>query len=403
MAYRLTGSIQHYAWGGYEYIPQLLHRPNEGHRPWAEYWLGAHDKSPSMVRVEDGGHVPLPELIRLDPARMLGPEVARRFGRLPFLLKVLDVRDMLSIQVHPSKREAEKGFAAEDRAGIPRDAPDRNYRDDNHKPEMMVALSEFYLLHGFRPPAELRQVLLGVPELRGLERLFDAEGYAGLYRQVMQWPQDRVTGLLRPLLERLLPAYRQGLLDKTQPDFWAARAVDSGISDLDQPDRGIFSIYFFNIVRLSPGEGIFQAAGIPHAYLEGQNVELMANSDNVLRGGLTPKHVDLEELLKHVRLDGVHPDVWRPGAGSADFPTPVPDFALSKIALDNNQSIDYQSLGPEIILVLSGRAAFRGLPSAGEELLAQGEALFIGCGEKYVLCASEKSLIFKASVPVREM
>src|SRR5450631_206795 len=172
--FRLNGKVQHYAWGGHSYLPHLLSMPDKDGRPFAEYWLGAHDNAPSelLFTPPPGSEkswtlsVKLNDYIREWPGDLLGTAVAQRFGRLPYLLKILDVRDMLSIQVHPSKEHAEKEFEEENKKGIPLNAPDRNYKDDNHKPELMVALSDFWLLHGFRPANELVSILQQTPELR---------------------------------------------------------------------------------------------------------------------------------------------------------------------------------------------------------------------------------------------
>ncbi|TAN13899.1 MAG: mannose-6-phosphate isomerase, class I [Chitinophagaceae bacterium] len=403
MAFRITGKIQHYAWGGYDFIPHLLHIQNASHQPFAEYWLGAHDKASAEVALDDKTLQPLNQLIKSSPEKFLGEKITKTFGRLPFLFKVLDVKDMLSIQVHPTKEEAEKGFARENAAGIPVDAPHRNYKDDNHKPEMMAALSEFYLLHGFRQEDSLRGILNNTPELRSLYSYFDKKGYEALYAHVMNMPSFRSNELLQPLLNRVLPLYKQKQLSKESPDFWAARAVDSHLTNPEHPDKGIFSIYFFNLVHLYPGEGIFQAAGVPHAYLEGQNVELMANSDNVLRGGLTPKHVDVSELLKHIRFEGIKPAVIQnisPGKNDIQYPSSAPDFSLSKLVLNNLQHIDNQSMSPEIILVITGEIS---LSANTETALKSGESAYILPGETYRITSIGKSLIYKASVPVQEM
>lgn len=403
MAYKLTGKIQHYAWGGYDYIPHLLHIENSKHQPFAEYWLGAHDKASSEMWLNGNSHQPLNQLIKEDPEKFLGENTSTIFGRLPFLFKILDVKEMLSIQVHPSKGEAEKGFARENEAGIPLDAPQRNYKDDNHKPEMMAALSEFYLLHGFRKEKSLLEILNKTPELRSLAGYVEKKGYEALYAHVMNMPQIRVNEMLQPLLKRVLPFYKKGKSAKSSPDFWAARAVDSEITHLENPDKGIFSIYFFNLVHLHPGEGIFQAAGIPHAYLEGQNVELMANSDNVLRGGLTPKHVDVEELLKHTRFEGIEPAVLKeiPDKNKwIQYPSGIRDFSLSKIEIDASNDIGNQSISPEIILVVSGEIS---LSSGNDFALKAGEAAYILPGETYKISSISNSLVYKASVPVQEM
>lgn len=403
MAFKLTGKIQHYGWGGYDYIPRLLHQSNPDHQPFAEYWMGAHERAPALVWVTEEKSIPLDELITSDPGKYLGAKTEASFGRLPFLFKVLDVRDMLSIQVHPTKEEAETGFARENAAGIPLDAPQRNYKDNNHKPEMMVALSEFYLLHGFRPDASLRQTLDTVPELRSLLPYYDKKGYAALYSHVMNMPQFRANEILNPLLNRLLPAYLQGKIAKHTPDFWAARVLASGMTNLDSPDRGIFSIYFFNLVKMAPGEGIFQAAGIPHAYLEGQNVELMANSDNVLRGGLTAKHVAVEELLRHTRFEGIEPAIIRVAEasnGRSAYPSPVSDFILTKIENKKGCTIDNQSDSIEISLILSGKISVASTRSFD---LEEGEAFVSFPGERTQWHTSDNTLIYKASVPVSQL
>lgn len=399
MAYKLVGKVQHYAWGGYQFIPRLLHEPNPDHQPFAEYWLGAHEKAPSLVEITGDKPVPLDKYIQCNPEKYLGGPTQTAFGRLPYLLKILDVRDMLSIQVHPTREEARAGFARENAQGIPLDAPNRNYKDDNHKPEMMVALSEFYLLHGFREDGSLREILQATPELTSLIAYYEKRGYQALYSHVMNMPQLRVNEILQPLLNRVLPSYLQGKIARQHPDFWAGRALASGMTTLDSPDRGLFSVYLFNLVRMEPGEGIFQAAGIPHAYLEGQNVELMANSDNVLRGGLTPKHVAVEELLKHTRFEGIRPAVLRPSEGDpsrADYPAPVSDFALTKIQLGKGEYIDNQSESMEISILLSGALT---LSSDTSLSLVAGEA-FLGIpGENVRWEASAPTTVFKASVP----
>lgn len=314
--YRLSGKVQHYAWGGKEYLPWLLGKDNHHHQPFAEYWMGVHAGAPSRVWLSDNAHTGLPELIRSEPRRYLGQDVMNRFGNLPFLLKVLDVKGMLSIQVHPTKAGAEEGFTRENAAGVAMDAPHRNYKDDNHKPEVMVALGEFWLLHGFLPEELLRKRLENTPELEFLLPVFEASGYAGLYRYIMELPEEGVDKALAPLAQRVYPLYEAGRLEKSSPDFWAGRVLEEKAPVFRGLDRGIFSIYLFNIVHLTEGQGIFQGAGVPHAYLEGRNIELMSNSDNVLRGGLTPKHVDVPELLKHVRFEATEPRVME-GEGQA--------------------------------------------------------------------------------------
>jgi len=302
----LKGKVQNYAWGGSQYIPDLLGIEAE-EKKYAEYWLGGHVNAPSVIVTPEGDQN-LDSYLESNLTTCLGTEITQKFGRLPFLFKVLDIHDMLSIQVHPTKKEAEKGFKLENDLGIKLNAPTRNYKDDNHKPEIMVALSEFWLLHGFLPKSQLIAVLKSTPEFVQLLPVFEENGYLGLYKKVMEQSEQESNQMLQPLVDRILPLYKAGELEKSNPDYWAAKVVDSAIHT-DVLDKGIYSIYFFNIVKVAKGEAVFQDAGIPHAYLEGQNMELMANSDNVLRGGLTLKHVDVPELLKHVEFEETNPDI----------------------------------------------------------------------------------------------
>lgn len=396
--FRLDGKVQHYAWGGYNYIPQLLGIP-AGKEPSAEYWMGAHPSAPSAIHF-NGGAITLDQLISERPAEIIGRQVWDRFKELPYLFKILDVKDMLSIQVHPTKAEAEKGFARENEAGIPLNAPHRNYKDANHKPEIMVALSEFWLLHGFLPEDKLAKVLDTVPEFSSLKSVYEKESYYGLYKKVMEMPQDQVNTLLRPLAERVLPAYQAGKLDKSDPAFWAGRAIANDPQGMERLDRGIFSIYFFNIVQTQPGDAVFQDAGIPHAYLEGQNVELMANSDNVLRGGLTPKHIDVPELLKHTRFEAVHPKILKgeTAASPAEriYASPAPDFEVSRITLQPGTVYENTSKAAEIMIVLEGSAVISGSDTLD---LKKGQSVFVSDNESYRI--EGEALIYKATVPVK--
>lgn len=398
--YPLTGTLQNYSWGGNEFIPALLGIPGTD-QPIAEYWLGAHQNSPAKI-TQTEGDVPLDKFLKSNPAYHLGREIYERFGRLPYLFKVLDVKEMLSIQVHPTKSEAEKGFEKENRMGISLSAPNRNYKDDNHKPEIMVALSDFWLLHGFLPARSLTERLLAVPELSNLIELFESGGYQAIYKKVMEESAEETNECLRPLLERVLPLFREGKLNKSEPDYWAAKSLND-VLPAGNIDKGIYSIYFFNIVGLKKGEAIFQDAGIPHAYLEGQNMELMANSDNVLRAGLTPKHVDVKELLKHVVFKATHPEILHgipKGEGfERVYECPVPDFELSKIELPEGKTYRTVSKTAEIIMAMKGRATI----ICPEEiiLLEKGSSVLVSANSDYQIKAEYDVEFYKATAPVR--
>lgn len=319
-----------------------------------------------------------------------------RFGELPFLLKVQDVKDILSIQVHPSKAEAEKGFDREEAEGIPINAPYRNYKDRNHKPEVLVALSEFWLLHGFRQIPEIEKILGETPEFNVLLPYFKKEGLQALYQFVMEMEQPEINALLINLVKREIRRKNDGELTKALPGWWIAKlfAHKDEIGDID---RAVFSIYFFNIVKVNPGEGVFQGAGVPHAYLEGQTIELMANSDNVLRAGLTPKHIDVPELMKHTIFESIVPEVMQGNpllTGEKVYPCPVPDFGIAKIELSSTLAYSSMTKSLEIIIATEGGAFIN-----NSLVLKRGEAVVIFAGESYTIQASGPCTLFRAFVP----
>jgi mannose-6-phosphate isomerase len=390
----LKGRIQHYTWGGNTFISSLFQQiPDE--QPAAEYWLGIHNGGPSQVLLGQGASTSLQALINSDKTRYLGKSVKDQFGNLPYLLKILDVKDMLSIQVHPNKQAAEEGFKKENELSIPLTDPNRNYKDDNHKPEMMVALSDFWLLHGFSP--NIDQHLDGYGFLHGFKEIFQAEGIKGLYQQVMELPQEEVDRLIAPHINAIMPLYEVHQLPKSSPDFWAARAVHNFCGD-GHFDRGIFSIYLFNILNLKPGEGIFQGAGLPHAYLEGQNIELMSNSDNVLRAGLTPKHVDIPELLANTAFVPTIAEII-PGSLNKTvqyYPCPIGDFSLTAYFLKAGEKMEFTVASPSIFLMINGCVHWKGNTSA---VLQGAAAFFSSPGEKLFAEATADTNLFWAAVP----
>ncbi len=410
--FQLQGVVQHYDWGGFDFIPALLGQPHPSSVACAELWLGAHSGGPAIVDSPDGP-ISLADLVREAPSHVLGDTVALRFDSLlPYLFKILDARKMLSIQAHPTIAQARAGFEREESAGVPLTASVRNYKDKNHKPEVHVALTDFWMLHGFRPLEKMAESLRKIPELRSLMPDFDARlSVAGktpalrsdllrnLYERAMTMSQAEVDELLNPLIKRL---ESQMPRDKNEPDFWAARAAREFPLPDGHRDRGIFSIYLLNLVRLHPGEATYQSAGTLHAYLEGTNVELMANSDNVLRGGLTPKNIDVPELMRVVRFNEGVVDVIRgndSGNGETVFPTPAEEFELSRIHCREEQI--YRSgkrSGPDTLIVMNGEVTAE---AGGEKLhLSRGECLFVTQDTDYTLTGeSQDAVVFKASLP----
>ena len=386
--FKIKGVIQHYSWGGYEFIPELLGIKNEEGKPYAEYWMGAHPNHPAIT--EHG--ISLIELISKNAEFILGETVVDKFNSLPYLFKVLDVRQMLSIQVHPSKQSAEKGFEEEEQKGIPLNAKNRNYKDKNHKPELMVALSDFWLLHGFKKEEKLIHTLDVNPELQFLKDLFGNGNYKRLYEGIMVMGQEEVNKILKPLLERIVPLYKSNVLKKDEEHFWAARAAVNFCKAGDY-DRGIFSIYFFNLLHLQKGEGIFQASGLPHAYLEGQNAEVMANSDNVLRAGLTDKYIDVNEVMKHLRFEPTVPAILKPASDQKIFQSPAEEFELHQYILKSDENLSVTTNGPEILFILDGRLTLN------EFEVQKGESFFVGSNTKIFIKAIRETVLFRVVVP----
>lgn len=394
--FKIKGKVQPYAWGGKSFIANLLSIPNTQDKPMAEYWMGAHPSAPSTIEGEEKNIL---SLIQENPEAILTKKVNDAFGELPFLFKILDVNEMLSIQVHPSKTEAVKGFEWEESTGIAINAPHRNYKDKNHKPEIMIALGEFWLLHGFKPLAAIEETLTIIKEFNFLLGLFKTAGLKGLYQFWMELPQEQVDAVLLPLIKKEIYSKQDGKLTKHQPGWWVTKYYPTA-NDLKNIDKGIFSIYLFNIVEAQKGQAVFQAAGVPHAYLEGQNVELMANSDNVLRGGLTPKHVDVPELLKHTIFEPVIPSVMDGQNSSLSlekkYNCPVPDFNISCITVHNGNIYNALSTSPEIIIVIEGAVVVN---SENINLTAKkGECFMVLPNTSYSITSSGLAELYKAYV-----
>lgn len=393
--HKLQGTVQHYSWGGATFLPKLLSIENPNHKPFAEYWLGIHAGGPASIEVNQQA-ILLSDAIATDPKAALSEPVFNHFGGLPYLFKILDVKDMLSIQVHPTKEYAKVAFEKEEAAGIALNAPNRNYKDTNHKPEIMLAMSEFWLLHGFKSEAKILETLENIAEFQVLVPLYKSEGLKGLYQFLMEMEQAQVDSLLSPVVKRALRNKQEGKVDRSTPDWWVAKLYENAAGILPI-DKGVFSIYLFNIVCVMPGQGIFQDAGVPHAYLEGQNVELMANSDNVLRGGLTPKHIDVEELIHNIKFESIEPVIiegTKPCMGESVYPAPVQDFGIASITLDGSNSYSYEAESLDMFLVVEGGCVVNNQLS-----VKTGEAFVVFPGNKLNIHASGKTLIYRAFVP----
>ncbi|REK85938.1 mannose-6-phosphate isomerase, class I [Streptomyces inhibens] len=393
---RLVNTVRPYAWGSVTAIPELLGTAPTG-EPQAEMWMGAHPGAPS--RIDRGsGPVSLAEVIDADPETELGPDTVRAFGpRLPFLLKLLAAGSPLSLQVHPDLAQAKEGFADEERRGVPIDAGHRNYKDANHKPELICALTPFDGLCGFRHPAQAADLLegLGVDDLKPYVDILRASPEEAALREVLTAVLSAEHHAIAKTVERTAVAADQ-LAAKGGPhaDAYAACAV---LAHHFPGDPGVLAAMLLNHVQLQPGEALFLGAGIPHAYISGLGVELMANSDNVLRCGLTPKHVDVPELLRVVRFEAGDAGVLRPEDvdGEEIYETPIDEFRLSRFVVAPGAAPrPLVSRTPQILLCTAGTVQLRG--GDAELTLAPGESAFARAGEHLTL--SGEGTLFRATV-----
>ncbi|WP_329037929.1 mannose-6-phosphate isomerase, class I [Streptomyces sp. NBC_00178] len=387
---RLSNTVRPYAWGSTTAIPELLGTAPTG-EPQAEMWMGAHPGAPSRIdRPTAPGERSLTDVIAADPERELGPAAVRAFGpRLPFLLKLLAAGAPLSLQVHPDLAQAQQGYADEERRGIAIDAPHRTYKDANHKPELICALTPFEGLCGFRRPAEAADAIaaLGVDSLKPYVDLLRAR------------PEDAA---LREVLTAILTADPDDMAGTVAEAAEAAERLGGAHAPYAQiahhypGDPGVIAAMLLNHVRLQPGEAMFLGAGVPHAYLGGLGVEIMANSDNVLRCGLTPKHIDVPELLRIVRFEASEPGILRPEASPAGeelYETPVDEFRLSRYVLSaGGAPVELAAGAPQILLCTAGS------PQVGETTLAPGESVFVPADESVE--ASGTGTLFRATVVV---
>ncbi|MFI6801159.1 mannose-6-phosphate isomerase, class I [Streptosporangium canum] len=368
-AHRLDGVVRTYAWGSRSAIAGIQGRPVPSPEPEAELWLGAHPDALSRI----GGR-PLDEIIAADPRGILGSAVAAEFGpRLPYLMKLLAAEEPLSLQAHPDAEHARAAFAAEEAAGLPPEL--RNYRDPHHKPELLVATGDFEALCGFRAPEAAADLLdrLAVPALRPLAVLL--RGPEGL--------REAFTAALT-----LSPAARTALVAEVAAacaklgDADPAYEVAARLAVHHPGDAGVIVSLLLNHLRLAPGQAIWMPAGNPHAYLRGVGVEVMASGDNVLRGGFTPKRVDVPELLRVVRFDPLDRPVISPepvAPGVVRWSPPVREFELTRATLTlETPRAELVSDGPRILLCVSGAIT----AGRGEHALTltAGTAAFVPAG-----------------------
>ncbi len=355
----LDNPVKPYAWGSATELPRLLGVPPTG-KPQAELWMGAHPAAPSRLRAGAS----LPALIKADPAGQLSAPVVRRFGaRLPFLMKIIAAERNLSLQTHPNLEQAKAGYADEQQRQVPLDSPERSYVDPNHKPELVCALTPFEALCGFRSiPVTLSLLSALAVTAPGLSKYVDAlrarpdaDGLREVVTGLLTVPADR----RRRLVDSVVAACAVG-----SAEFAAELATAVELGQAYPGDPGVVIALLLNRLRLEPGQALFLSAGNMHCYLRGTAVEVLASSDNVLRGGLTGKHVDVPELLRVVDVTDGPPPLMTPkqaGPGQVAYRPPVPDFRLDTFELAA-EPVDIGVSGPRILLTVEGTATLTAGP-----------------------------------------
>ena len=389
----LDNPVRPYSWGSRTAIADLLGKPVPAPHPQAELWMGAHPGDPSHIGGES-----LVDVLAADPPGQLGEAIATRWdGRLPFLMKVLAAEEPLSLQAHPSAEQAAEGYAREEARGIARDAGNRNYPDPTPKPELLCALTEFHALAGFRDPHRSVELLRAVAT-SGLAPYVDLlagepnrDGLRALFTTWITLPQPAIDGLLPDLLDECVVHVKEH-----GPFELECRTILE-LGENYSGDAGVLAALLLNRVVLAPGEAIFLPAGNLHSYLRGTGIEILANSDNVLRGGLTPKHVDVPELLRV--LDFGYGDMavttGSPAGARHVYRTPATEFELSRLEWTDGDAepVTLPGGAPRILVVIDGS-----LRVPGGLALDRGQSLWIPANDPdVVLTPSGRTRAFVAT------
>lgn len=379
----LKNTIQTYVWGSFDGIPAFTGIVNTDDEPMAELWMGAHPAAPSKVRIGKGDAIPLDKYIADHSLEILGKKTLDRYGAtLPFLFKVLSAANPLSLQVHPTKEQAETGWKRENDLAIPLLSPKRNYKDNNHKQEVLLAISPFTVMCGFRSPEKIRELLSFVNSpiiSESLTRL-EAEGYHGLCQFLLELnPEDRAASITS-----VIAAGPHAPSAEARATFTLVARLYAHFPQ----DVGCLAPLYLNVLTLKPGEVIYLPEGIMHTYIQGTGLELMSNSDNTLRGGLTAKHLDVPELLKILNPEPYIPEILKPAPAqsSCTYKTAAKDCELTMVHLQKSE-FTYQATAPAIVVGATGdiiatnqsgetcpigRGAFVLIPASGERITFSG-------------------------------
>jgi len=401
--YRLENSVQEYAWGSNTAIAELLGRFSPSPVPQAELWMGAHPKAPSIV-VSRNRRMTLQEFIDGSPKKVLGSAVSKRFsGTLPFLFKVIAAAKPLSIQAHPNIAQAREGFQRETAQGIPLNAYERSYKDRNHKPEILSALTNFWAMDGFRPLEEMLGLLKRVhfrsigPVIESLERSPNRSGLKTFFHALMTLLEEQKHAAVGEAVQWAAHLRDEEETEKRNVKQWILRLNEEYPGDI-----GVVCPLILNLVNLQPGDAFFTQAGVLHAYLEGVGIELMANSDNVLRGGLTKKFIDVPELLNILSFE---PTYFKKAAvreledGVYEYESPADEFSLSRICLrSKNVYEERANRSVSILLCTEGSVSLHAPDKRGEMVMKRGDSVLVPASAGSYR-ASGHGVLFKASVP----
>lgn len=395
----LENSIQEYHWGSHTAISELLGEKTPSCNPQAELWMGAHPKASSLLNI-NGEKISLRELIKNYPEEILGRRSVHQFGKqLPFLFKVLAAEKPLSLQVHPNAKQAQEGFVGENKKSIALDSPKRNYRDKNHKPECICALTDFWVLNGFRSVSTIvsfmEQLSGGMleNEIKHLKQNRNAKGLRCFIEVLMTLRSEKKEALIKTILLKV-----NKNVNKDPSSGW--------IIDLHREygiDIGVLSPLLLNLICLKPGEAMFLESGELHSYLRGVGIELMANSDNVIRGGLTKKHVDIPELFRIVNFEEKKITILLPKkieTGEMAYPCNADEFILSM--LDVGTNANYTRLkedSVEIMICVNGNAAIYDVANGKTILLEKGTSVIVPAAVNEYYITGEAKL-YKAAVPI---
>ena len=378
--FKLNNVIQNYGWGSQDAMTRLFGIANPGNKPQAEIWMGAHPGGCS--RISESGLL-LSDVIARDPVGVLGHYTCERFGGLPYLFKVLAADKPLSVQVHPGRDKAKQGYSRENRTGISLNSENRNYKDDNHKPELVYALTFYKAMNGFRPIEDIvslfeeARITTLQKEIMALKDMPGKKSLQTFFTRVMNLEGEEKGQAISELHQA---SNSQAQTLKAREAFALVREFEVEYAG----DIGLFSPLLLNIVELEPGEAMFLHAETLHAYVKGTGLELMANSDNVLRAGLTPKHMDVAELIDNTRFEPTNPDTIKLEAinkeNKVGFPIPVDDFDFEVITVDGQLERQFVR-GPEILFCIEGKV----------DIQTDSTTLSLQAGESAFVCDSARS------------